>query len=80
MDQGPYAIVRHPSYALGLVPIPFGMVLLFPGSLLVWYGAWLHLLMTVVRTQFEDDTLHRELQGYHEYAQRVRFRLIPGLW
>lgn len=34
----------------------------------------------VVRTVFEDRMLHDELDGYHEYAQRVRYRLLPGVW
>ena len=34
----------------------------------------------VLRTVFEDRTLQAELDGYREYAQRVRYRLIPGVW
>ena len=34
----------------------------------------------VIRTACEDRTLHRELEGYEEYAKRVRFRLVPGIW
>jgi protein-S-isoprenylcysteine O-methyltransferase Ste14 len=34
----------------------------------------------VWRTAFEDRVLHAELAGYAEYAQRVRFRLVPGIW
>ena len=37
-------------------------------------------LVTVVRTALEDRTLHEELKGYREYAARVRYKLIPGLW
>jgi protein-S-isoprenylcysteine O-methyltransferase Ste14 len=33
-----------------------------------------------VRTALEDRTLRQELEGYAEYARRVRFRLIPGIW
>lgn len=33
-----------------------------------------------VRTALEDRTLHRELAGYPQYAARVRYRLIPGVW
>jgi protein-S-isoprenylcysteine O-methyltransferase Ste14 len=34
----------------------------------------------VVRTALEDRTLRQELPGYAEYARRVRFRLVPGVW
>jgi len=34
----------------------------------------------VIRTALEDKTLRAELPGYAEYAQRVRYRLLPGLW
>jgi protein-S-isoprenylcysteine O-methyltransferase Ste14 len=38
------------------------------------------IIVAVVRTALEDDTLKRELKGYTEYAQRVRYRLLPGVW
>ena len=34
----------------------------------------------VIRTALEDRTLQQELPGYREYAERVRFRMIPGIW
>jgi protein-S-isoprenylcysteine O-methyltransferase Ste14 len=34
----------------------------------------------VVRTSLEDKTLQEELPGYKEYAQKTRFRLVPGMW
>jgi protein-S-isoprenylcysteine O-methyltransferase Ste14 len=37
-------------------------------------------LVLVVRTVLEDRTLQEELEGYKEYAGRVRYRLIPGVW
>jgi len=36
--------------------------------------------LMVVRTALEDRTLLEELDGYREYAERVRYRLIPGIW
>jgi protein-S-isoprenylcysteine O-methyltransferase Ste14 len=42
--------------------------------------AALSVLVLVVRTALEDRTLQRELTGYTAYAQRVRYRLIPGIW
>jgi protein-S-isoprenylcysteine O-methyltransferase Ste14 len=50
-------------------------------------GSWWALLLSLVslatllvRTALEDRTLHEELDGYVEYAGRVRYRLIPGVW
>ena len=37
-------------------------------------------LLLVIRTALEDRTLRYELSGYEEYANRVGFRLIPGVW
>jgi len=34
----------------------------------------------LLRTKWEDETLKAKLSGYKEYAQRVRYRLIPGVW
>jgi protein-S-isoprenylcysteine O-methyltransferase Ste14 len=36
--------------------------------------------LLVARTVLEDRTLQNELPGYKEYAQRVRYRLVPGVW
>jgi protein-S-isoprenylcysteine O-methyltransferase Ste14 len=37
-------------------------------------------LLTIVRTALEDKALLEELDGYKEYAERVRYRLLPGIW
>ena len=37
-------------------------------------------VVLIVRTALEDKTLHAELPGYKEYAERVRYRLLPGVW
>jgi protein-S-isoprenylcysteine O-methyltransferase Ste14 len=37
-------------------------------------------LLFIIRTAIEDRTLHEELDGYREYASKVRYRLLPGLW
>jgi len=77
-DTGPYRFVRHPGYVSAIihalaVPLLLGSPwALIPGVV----GA----LALVVRTALEDRTLHDELDGYGEYAQRVRYRLLPGVW
>jgi protein-S-isoprenylcysteine O-methyltransferase Ste14 len=50
------------------------------GSLWALLPAGLAALLDVVRTAMEDKTLHEELAGYAEYARRVRYRLLPGVW
>jgi protein-S-isoprenylcysteine O-methyltransferase Ste14 len=39
-----------------------------------------YVILIIIRTRREDQTLRAELPGYPEYAARTRFRLIPGLW
>jgi protein-S-isoprenylcysteine O-methyltransferase Ste14 len=78
IDTGPYAIVRHPGYVSGFL-VFIGMPLAL-GSLWALIPAVLACLVLVVRTVWEDQTLREQLAGYEEYAQRVRYRLIPGVW
>jgi protein-S-isoprenylcysteine O-methyltransferase Ste14 len=78
ISTGPYAWVRHPMYA-GAIFYFLGFALLL-GS---WYAAAIALVVIAlfgVRAVLEEETLKRELQGYADYARRVRFRLIPGIW
>lgn len=75
---GPYAIVRHPGYVGGFFTA-IGMALSL-GSLWALIPAGLASLLLIVRTQWEDQTLQAELAGYKEYTQRVRYKLIPGMW
>jgi protein-S-isoprenylcysteine O-methyltransferase Ste14 len=78
VDSGPYRLVRHPGYA-AILPLYLTMPLML-GS---WWGyapAVVASLLLVVRTSLEDRTLQRELEGYANYASRVRSRLLPGIW
>ena len=50
------------------------------GSLWALVPALLACAILIVRTALEDRMLHRELPGYEEYARRVRYRLLPGVW
>ncbi len=77
-DSGPYRMVRHPGYA--------GAVLALPGMVLALSSMWtiipaaVALMIAVMRTVLEDQTLQDELPGYRDYARRVRWRLIPGVY
>jgi protein-S-isoprenylcysteine O-methyltransferase Ste14 len=78
IDTGPYAFVRHPGY----VSFPFisAGIALSLGSVWALIPAGLSCLLVLLRTAWEDQTLQAELPGYREYAQRVRYRWIPGVW
>lgn len=78
VSSGPYRYVRHPMYV---------GILASYGSTPLLLGSWLALIpyavmgaLLVLRTALEDKTLHNELPGYAEYTQRVRYRLLPGVW
>jgi protein-S-isoprenylcysteine O-methyltransferase Ste14 len=78
ISTGPYAVVRHPLYAAVLIYLPATAVLL--GS---WYGLAASFALSggiAFRTAMEDRELRRGLEGYTEYAARVRYRLIPFVW
>jgi protein-S-isoprenylcysteine O-methyltransferase Ste14 len=76
--SGPYAHIRHPGYA-GAILFTLGTpVLLNSTPALVL--AIVATLVTVLRTVLEDRTLRRELPGYGDYAQTVRYRLVPFVW
>jgi protein-S-isoprenylcysteine O-methyltransferase Ste14 len=77
-DSGPYRIVRHPGYAGNMMALP-GMVLAL-SSMWILIPAAVALIIAVIRTLLEDRTLQDELPGYCDYARRVRYRLIPGIY
>jgi protein-S-isoprenylcysteine O-methyltransferase Ste14 len=75
---GPYRFVRHPAY--------FGAIL-YELAVSVLLASWwsmiaggLSVILLLLRTALEDKTLLAGLNGYAEYARRVRYRLLPGLW
>ncbi len=77
-DGGPYRAVRHPANAGGvLIGVALGIAT--GSSWAVLIGAADAVLM-VARTALEDRALRAELRGYGDYASRVRYRLIPGIW
>ena len=77
-DTGPYRFVRHPGYA--------GNILALVGIVLALSSVWTLIpaaaasIIAVIRTALEDRTLQEELPGYRDYARRVRYRLIPGIY
>ncbi len=77
-SSGPYRFVRHPGYAGWMISNVAVVVML--GSMWALIPAVIAVLALVARTALEDRMLREELPGYEEYAQRVRYRLVPGVW
>src|SRR5210317_1544992 len=77
-DSGPYRFVRHPGYAGNILAL-FGIVLAL-SSVWTLIPATVAVIIAVIRTLLEDQVLQDELPGYLEYAQCVRYRLIPGIY
>ena len=78
ISTGPYALVRHPMYAGGLV-----MFLGIPIALGSWWGLAIVAVMVPAllwRLFDEERFLAKNLPGYAEYQQRLRYRLIPRVW
>jgi protein-S-isoprenylcysteine O-methyltransferase Ste14 len=78
ISAGPYGLVRHPGYAGGILAL-FASALAL-NSLLAVIPAVIFLVVLVYRTAIEDRMLRGELAGYADYAGKVRFRLMPGIW
>ena len=79
VTAGPYAFVRHPGYTAGILIIAASGPALgswFAAALLVTFS----LPFLLHRTITEDRILQVELAGYSDYAARVRWRLLPGIW
>ena len=75
---GPYRYVRHPGYVGALLIYMSSPLAL--ASLWTFVSAALLLVLFILRTALEDWTLQNELEGYAAYAQRVHYRLLPGVW
>ncbi len=78
VSEGPYRFIRHPGYAFWSVRT-MGVPLL-GGSNWAFIVAGLFIAMFVFRTVLEDKVLQEELAGYNEYADRVRWKLVVGVW
>jgi protein-S-isoprenylcysteine O-methyltransferase Ste14 len=78
VTTGPYRYVRHPLY-VG-VPFLFWCIPLALESFWALVPGFLITILFIIRTALEDRTLQAELPGYADYAKRVRYRLLPGVW
>lgn len=78
ISTGPYRYMRHPGYTGAIISY-----LATPFLLDSWWTlipVSMTLIIIFVRTALEDQALHKKLDGYRAYAQKVRHRLIPGIW
>lgn len=78
VDTGLYKYVRHPLYSGGIVMMAFMPLAL--GSLWGLTFALIAALAIVVRIKFEEDMLLKGMDGYADYQQRVKYKLIPGIY
>lgn len=78
VSSGPYRWVRHPGYVGAL--LTYWFTPLFLDSLWAFLPVAFMTIVLVIRTHLEDHALQNELEGYRDYALRVRYRLIPGVW
>ena len=78
VDHGLYGVVRHPMYSASvLLFLSMPLVLNSPLSFLVMLC---YLPLIAKRIRNEEKLLRKELPGYEEYAERVKYRLIPFIW
>ena len=78
VQEGPYRFIRHPGYVAGVLSgVSTSLVL---GSLWALIPGGIIILLFIIRTYLEDNTLQKELPGYADYAKKVKYRLAPGVW
>jgi protein-S-isoprenylcysteine O-methyltransferase Ste14 len=77
-STGPYRALRHPGYA-GAILFQLATPILLD-SLWALIPAALTAAAIILRTALEDQALQKRLEGYRDYAARVRYRLVPGIW
>lgn len=78
VDTGLYGIVRHPMYSVTL--LLFLSMPLVLGSVYAFLIFLAYPFIIAKRIKHEEEFLENELDGYREYKQKVKFRLIPFIW
>ncbi|MBS1954469.1 MAG: isoprenylcysteine carboxylmethyltransferase family protein [Cyanobacteria bacterium SZAS-4] len=78
ITEGPYRWIRHPGYAFASLAFVFESIAI--GSWLSIIPAFMMVGYMGYRTLLEEKMLAEELEGYTEYAAKVRYRWIPGIW
>ena len=78
IDTGLYGIVRHPMYSVTL--LLFLSMPLVLGSVYSFIIFLVYPFIIAKRIKHEEEFLEKELNGYKEYKQKVKYRLIPFIW
>jgi len=78
ISSGPYALVRHPMYVGVMLMFVFSPLAL--GSFWALIPALIIPVVLVLRIHDEENLLKEDLPGYQEYMQKVKYRLLPGVW
>jgi protein-S-isoprenylcysteine O-methyltransferase Ste14 len=78
IDSGPYALVRHPMYVGSILVYTFSPLVL--GSWWAMIPAVLIIPALIARIKNEEAVLRNDLPGYAAYCQKVRYRMLPGVW
>jgi protein-S-isoprenylcysteine O-methyltransferase Ste14 len=78
VDSGLYGIVRHPMYLVTI--IMFLSIPLVLGSLISFIIFLIYPLIIIKRIKNEEKVLEKDLKGYKEYENKVKYRLIPYIW
>lgn len=78
VDTGLYGIVRHPMYASAI--FLFLSMPLVLGSLFSFFVFLIYPAIMIKRIKNEEEVLEKDLEGYLEYKNRVKYRLIPFVW
>lgn len=78
VDTGLYGIVRHPMYAVTI--ILFLSMPLILGSVISFIIFLIYPLIIAKRIKNEEEVLEKDLEGYPEYKNKVKYKLIPFIW
>ena len=78
VSTGLYGVVRHPMYSATI--ILFLSMPLILGSLVAFFIFLIYPILIGFRAVNEEKVLAKELEGYEEYMQKVKYRIIPFIW
>lgn len=78
ISTGPYRWMRHPGYTCAL--LSYWVTPVFLDTFWAFIQVIILSVSIVIRTALQDKTLQEKLEGYRDYTQRVRYRLLPGIW
>lgn len=78
IQTGPYSVVRHPTYSAVLLWC-IAVFCIFPSAEVMLLASSVAVVI-IIRTELEDEMLKKGLEGYKEYSEKVKYRLVPFLW